>query len=160
MSESHTPRSLDDVLDGIHFAMVATSDGTRMRARPLALQEVDGSTLRFLVSTEAEWVRALGPTGSPALVTFAQEKGNTWVAVEGTARERDDRATVQRLYNTVNDAFFDGADDPKARVLEVTAETGEWWDGPSGRLGQALGILGTKLTGDTKKAGDQGPVAL
>ncbi len=158
MSESHTPRSLDDVLDGIRFAMVATYEAGALKARPLAVQEVDGSTIRFLVSTSAEWVRALGAGGSPALLTFAQEKGNTWVAVEGTARELDDRATVARLYDPVNDAFFDGVDDPQIRVLEVQVERGEWWDGPSGRLGQALGILGTKLTGDTKKAGDQGPV--
>ena len=80
---------------------------------------------------------------------FADTADETYVAVEGVGRITDDRDTIERLWNPAASAFFEGPDDPEVRALEVVATGGEWWDGPSSRIGQAFSLLRTKLGGST-----------
>ena len=97
--------------------------------------------LSFLVSTEAEWVAGLEVESSPTTVTFSDPGKNTYVALQGAARTRNDRARIAELWNVGAAAYFDGMDNPTVRVLEVTVSYGEYWDGPDGRLGQALNLI-------------------
>lgn len=152
-----TQKTLHDALDGLHFAMVATADpqaGGQWKSRPLALAEQDGAVLRFLVSTGAEWVEGLEQTGSPTTVTFSDPGKNTYVALQGDARTVEDRARIERLWNVGAAVYFDGKDDPTVRVLEVTVDYGEFWDGPSGRLGQVLTFAKVALGADSGAKGD------
>lgn len=66
------------------------------------------------------------------------------------------RGMIERLWNPGAAAFFDGKDDPTVRVLEINVTSGEWWDGPSGRVGQVLSMVKATLGGD---AGSAGPIA-
>ena len=54
-------------------------------------------------------------------------------------------------------------DDPNVAVLRFDVSDGEYWDGPSGRLGSAVALLRAKLAGEradpARKSGDQGPIA-
>jgi general stress protein 26 len=153
-----TQKTLSEALDGLRFAMVATADpshGGTWKARPLALAGSDDHVLRFLVGVDADWVEGLETTGSPTTVTFSDPSKNTWVALQGSARTTDDRSLVAELWNPAAGAYFDGKDDPSIRVLEVSVEYGEFWDGPSGRIGQALTLARAALG---KPAGEQGDV--
>ncbi len=155
-----TQKTLDDALDGLRFAMVATADpahGGTWKARPLALAGTEGGVLRFLVSVDADWVEGLEQAGSPTTVTFSDPGKNTWVALQGSARTTDDRALVHELWNPAAGAYFEGKDDPAVRVLEVDVSYGEFWDGPSGRVGQLLSIAKAALGG---QSGDQGDVVV
>jgi general stress protein 26 len=148
-------RTLDDVLDGLRFAMLTTESPGGLSARPLTLMEQDGSTLRFLVAQSSGWVDDVADVG----VSFADPQHNTYVALTGAARLSLDRATIERLWNPMAKAFFDGPSDPDLAVLEVEVSTGEWWDGPSGRAGQALAMLRAVVAHDEGKAGDSGTVS-
>ena len=151
-------RSLADVLDGFRFAHLVTSDGGALTSRPLTVQEVDDDVLRFLVDVEADW--SSEADGKPVLLAFADPSDNAFVSVTGAARLSQDRATIERLYDPEASAFFDSADDPRLRVLEVTATSGEWWDGPSGRVGQAVAMLRAKVTHDEGAVGESGSIDL
>lgn len=145
MTTTADSRTLDDVLKDLRFAMVGTADGNDWHSRPLSLAEQKGSILRFLVSSDAEWVQALETGGSPSSVTFSDPGKNTYVALQGSARTVDHRSVIDRIWNPGAAAYFDGKDDPTIRVLEVTVRHGEWWDGPSGRLGQLLSMAKAAL---------------
>jgi general stress protein 26 len=147
-------RSLDEALEGLRFAMVGTHDGREWRSRPLSLAEQEGDLLRFLVPVTADWVEALEARGSRAAVTFSDPHKNTYVALQGDARTVADRALVERLWNPGAAAFFDGPDDPTVRVLEVRVTDGEYWDGPSGRVGQMLSLVKAAMGGDAGSKGD------
>lgn len=153
-----TDKTLSDALDGLRFAMVATADadGT-WKARPLALAGQEGSVLSFLVSTDAEWVASLEASGSPTTVTFSDPGKNTWVALQGSARTVHDVARTKALWNPGAEAWFDDAEDPRLRVLDVDVAYGEFWDGPSGLAGRAIQAVGAKLGRDP---GDQGDVVV
>lgn len=166
MNDDHDSRRLGDLLDGQRIAMVTTpgivasaAGGAHLSARPLTLLEQDGPTLRFLVSRSAEWVQALPAGDAEVQVSFADPGDNRWVALSGAARVADDRALVSRLWNPAAGTFFDGPDDPDVVALEVEVRGGEWWDGPSGRIGQAVSMLRAAVTHDAEKAGDRGTVS-
>ncbi|MCW2616354.1 MAG: ral stress protein [Frankiales bacterium] len=154
-----TARTLDDALDGLRFGMVATAgpDG-EWASRPLALAGQEGGVLRFLVSTDADWVAGLEVQSSPTTVTFSDPGKNTYVALQGAARTTNDRARIKELWNVGAASYFDGEDDPEVRVLEVSVSYGEYWDGPHGRLGQALNLVKAALGNDD--AGEQGDVVV
>ena len=152
-----TQRTLTEALDGLRFAMVATADpshGGTWKSRPLALAGADAHVLRFLVSVDADWVQGLEAQGSPTTVTFSDPSKNTWVALQGSARTTDDRALVHELWNASAGAYFEGEDDPTIRVLEVSVDYGEFWDGPSGRLGTSLSVVKAALGGSSGEQGD------
>ena len=146
-------RSLSDVLSDFRVAMLTTQDLT---ARPLTIQETDGDVVRFLCDAEAGWTDQV--EGDRVVLALADPKQNAWASVTGTARLSQDRGLIGRLYNAEADAFFEGKDDPRLRVLEVHATAGEWWDGPSGRLGTALAVAKAKVTGG--HADDAGTIDL
>jgi len=157
-TEQHA-KTLDEALDGLRFAMVATADPDgQWKSRPLALAGQDRGILRFLVSTDADWVAGLDVESSPTTVTFSDPGKNTYVALQGHARTRDDRALIAELWNVGAASYFEGKDNPRIRVLEVTVSYGEFWDGPHGRLGQALQMAKAALGGE--HAGEQGDVVV
>jgi general stress protein 26 len=141
-------RSLEQVLDGMRFAMVTTSGPGGLRARPLTLLEQEDATLRFLVSTESEWVQELTEPLASAQVTFVDSSDHTYVALQAHARIVRDRDAVARLWNPAAEAFFEGPDDPAVAVLECEVFDGEWWDAPGSKLGMAVSFLKQLVTGE------------
>ena len=159
MTQTDAARTLDDALDGLRFAMVATADPDgQWKSRPLALAAQEGGVMSFLVSTEADWVAGLEVESSPTTVTFSDPGKNTYVALQGAARTSNDRARIAAIWNVGAASYFEGKDDPKVRVLEVSVSYGEFWDGPHGRLGQVLGMARAALGGS--HAGEQGDVVV
>ena len=146
-SDAGAPRSLDDAVDGHRFAMVTTTSGSEMTSRPLTLLEHDGATLRFLVSASASWAGDLDGAGAPVNVAFADPDDNTFASLAGSGSLTKDRALIDRLWNPIAGVYFDGEDDPDIAVLEVTVTGGEWWDGPSSKIGQAIDMARITLTG-------------
>ena len=162
MTQKTLTRSLPDVTADFRFAMLVVASGepptTTLTSRPLTLLETEGDVLRFLVDATAAWTAAAD--GSPVHVALADPGKNAFASVTGAARMRHEPDLVRRLYNPEADVFFDGPDDPRVRVLEVTASSGEWWDGPSGRIGEAVALLRAKVTHDESKVGDSGAIDL
>lgn len=158
-STSQTPTTLDQALDGLRFAMVGTADPTThlWNSRPLTLAEQDGPVLRFLTSTEAEWVNHLDGEHSRAGVTFSDPAKNAYVALQGHATVVNDRSAVERLWSLGAKAYLDDKDNPAVRVLEVLVERGEYWDAPGGRVGSLLTMAKAALGRDP---GSEGPIVL
>lgn len=159
MTSTTTAQTLHDSLDGLRFAMVGTADPLthQWNSRPLTLMEQDGPILRFLTTTEAEWVGHLDGDHSATGVTFCDPGKNTYVALQGRATVVNDRSAIERLWSLGASAFLEDKDDPTVRVLEVLVERGEYWDGPSGRVGSLLTIAKAALG---REPGTEGPVVL
>ncbi len=152
------PRSLHQVLDGLRIAMVTTVSGDQLRARPLTVQEVDGETLRFLVSGDADWVAEIAARPSPAQASFSYPSDSSFVAVSGTASLTRDRALIDRLWNPAATAFFQNPDDPRIAVLELRVDSGEYWDGPDSGIGQVISFVRAVVTGEPGDLGAHGEV--
>ncbi len=159
MTSTTSPQTLHEALDGLRFAMVGTADPTthEWSSRPLTLMEQDGPILRFLTTTEADWVRHLDGDHSRAGVTFSDPSKNVYVALQGRGTVVNDRSAIERIWSLGAAAFLEDKDDPTVRVLEVLVERGEYWDGPSGRAGGLLTLAKAALGRDV---GTEGPIVL
>lgn len=158
-TENASPaRTLDDLLSEVRIAMVMTSADGIWTSRPLTCVEADHSFVRFLIDAGADWVSELGHADAVVHVTFSDPRQNTFVSLNGNSFVSADPAEINRLWTPAAAAFFSGPEDPNVRVLQVEVTDGSWWDGPSGRLGQAIGLLRAAINDDPSLAGDHGSV--
>lgn len=152
------PRSVTELLsEHSRIAMVMTMvDGTHS-SRPVTIADVSERRLSFLVSRSTEWVQSIVDQVAVVHVTVADETHNVYLAMNGTALVVHDEPELERLWNPVARAWFSGPDDPDLGVLHFDISDGEYWDGPSGRLGRVMALLQAAL-GDPNDGGDHGPV--
>lgn len=157
MPATDPPKPLSELLDTPAFVMLMTMIGDEHTSRPLTCVEVEGDRLSFLVDRTTDWAQAVAEGRAVIHATVADERKNTWVAMNGDASIVQDQAEIDRLWNPGADAYFDKGD-PAVAVLRIDVADGEYWDGPSGRIGAALQMLKAKF-GDAEDAGEQGRIA-
>ncbi|MBA3744920.1 pyridoxamine 5'-phosphate oxidase family protein [Sporichthya sp.] len=150
-------RTLDEALQGLHFAMVGTPDNEVWKSRPLTLAGIEGSSLHFLVSADADWVQSIGTGSTRCGTTFSDPSKNDYVALQGSARALRDQGLIEALWSPEAGAYFEGKDDPNIRVLAVDVERGEYWDSPGGTIGRLLALTKAAAGGDP---GKEGPIKL
>lgn len=124
------PNELDVILDimtGSRFATVTTrgADG-HLFSRPLAVLDHDfEGTVWFFTpdpSPKTEEVAA------DPHVNVAYSDGTSHVSLSGTATVTRDPELIDRFWNPWAEAWFEGGrDDPTVALLEVTADTVEFW---------------------------------
>jgi general stress protein 26 len=148
-----------NLIKGFHVAMVTTTSVEGgLRSRPLAPQQVDfDGDVRFIVERDSSVVSDV--TASPA-VNVAYVDGSTWVSVSGTARVVNDEAKLAELWDTFTDAWLEGGpEDPRNVLLQVSAESAEFWDSPGAKVTQVANLVKAKVTGERLEA-DMGKVDL
>ncbi len=150
MSDNEDPRTiLAELLPDFRFAIVTTiDDAGKLTARPLTVQEAEfDGDLWFVVdrcSSLASHV-TVRPT-----VGVALSKDDAWVSLAGEAAIVDDRARLEHYWSSTLEAWFpDGPDDPRITLLRVDAISGEYWSSAGGRIATAIGLIKSKLTGET-----------
>src|SRR5580698_5043586 len=162
ISEVHTETDfdkLDKLIRGIKFAMMTTIDGTgALQSRPMTTQKqpegraFDG-TLWFFSSGRTSSVQEIAHDTRVNL-TYASADDSRFVSVAGTATISRDREMMKQLWSDIYKAWFpQGLDDPDICLLKVTAERAEYWEPPSGKMVQLLGILKAAATGERAKPG-------
>jgi general stress protein 26 len=153
---------LADLIRDVDIAMFTTTgvDG-RLYSRPLGTQEVDfDGDLWFATAADSPKVAeiALNPRVN---VAYASPSKNSYVSVAGTARVVHDRAKIEELWSPAMKLFFPGGkDDPNLRLIHVSAESAEYWDGPGTLLGKALSFVLSAVTDEPGALSDSGTVDL
>jgi general stress protein 26 len=99
-------------------------------ARPMtALLEGDRPPIWFFTSRDNEIVQQLGGGGNRAIAIFASKDHGLFATVHGCLTAQNDRAVIDRLWNTYVAAWYeDGKDDPKLVLLRLDAERAQIWE--------------------------------
>jgi len=119
-----------ELMKKIGFAMLVTSDGDKLRARPMSayLQREDNA-IYFL--TDARRHKDEEIARNPSInLSFADASSQKYVSLTGSAVVLNDRAKIKELFSTPAKAWWDSAEDPNIRVLKVTPDDAEFWDSP------------------------------
>lgn len=148
--------ALDELVNEGDVVMLTTVLRGHLTSRPLTVAGLGAGTLLFLVDSTAEWVLALQ---APAEVNASiSTRRNDWVSVTGAATVTNDHEAIARLWSPAASAYFDGADDPRIRVLQLHMESGEYWSAPgAGPLGRLVSIVSAAVGSDAG-AGERGRV--
>ena len=122
---------IDGVEDGHARPMTAQLDG-----------DEDRGPIWFFTSKNNGLVQAL-PSGNRAIATFTSKGHDLFASVHGKLAIEQDRAMVDRLWNSHVAAWFEGGkDDPKLVLLRLDAETAEIWADASSLVAGIKALFG------------------
>jgi general stress protein 26 len=146
-------RTLVDLVADAKIAMLTTmtQDGRHL-SRPMGLQEVEfDGDLWFFAYDDSN--KALEIAAHPQVnVSFANPKGTSWTSIAGAAEIVHDRARAEKYWSPLLRAWFpDELDTPGLALIKVHAQSAEYWDGPSSKVVQLLGIVRAAVTRDENK---------
>ncbi len=152
-----TPNELQD-----KFWSALKSDMTMMlgldgiedgHARPMTAQ-LDGKhgPIWFFTSRDNVLVQKLVDSrGNRAIATFTSKGHDLFATVHGDLQIDADRATIDRLWNRLVAAWFEGGkDDPKLVLLRLEAERAEIWEDASSLVSGLKMLLGMDPKEDYK----------
>ncbi len=164
--EEDTKKSTDELTQrawalatSIRTCSLITMDGGIPKARPMSAH-VDGEKqfIAFLASSKSDTVAQLKQ--NPVVVAmFADVGANKYVTFSGSGEVVNDRALIKELWSPFVKAWWDSPEDPDIRVLTLSAQQAELWDGPN-KLA-ALALMATAaITGSKPAVGDHAQVRL
>ena len=98
-------------------------------ARPMTAQlEGERPPIWFFTSRDNQIVQKLD-AGNRAIATFASKDHELFATVHGRLAAQNDRAVIDRLWNTYVAAWYEGGkDDPKLVLLRLDAERAQIWE--------------------------------
>ena len=144
------------LIDKIEICMLATREGDAIRARPMsAIARESESAIYFLTDIKGRKDEEIDQNGAVCLV-FAKPESGKFLSVNGQARVLDDRALIGDLWSPAAEARWRGPEDPSIRVIEVTPEQAEFWEGPHGLVATIQMVIAAStaappIIGDQRK---------
>jgi general stress protein 26 len=140
----------------IMTCMLASHDGEKIRARPMAAHpHEDANLIFFLTDIRGHKDEELAQDDHVCL-TFAKPDEGKFVVVTGRAAIINDRKLIRDLWDKDVASFWEGPDDPNVRAIRVTPEDAQYWEGPHGLAATAAMVLaavtaGPPILGDQRK---------
>lgn len=143
-SDDHASRAWE-LMEKIGTCMLVTWDGTRNRARPMATTAAKDEHAIYMLADQRQEKTEELERFPLVILTFADHGGTKYVACSGRVTISNDRAKIKELWSPFAKAWWDSSDDPNIRVLKVSPEEAEVWDGP-GRLTATVKMLAAAAT--------------
>ena len=116
-----------EVVEDVHAGMLGI-EGTGLQFQPMAPQlDRAAKTIWFFTKTDTKLTKAIAP-GSRARFVVIGRGHDYHACVSGPIEERKDAEVVERFWNPVVAAWFEGGkEDPKLTLLALRLEDGEAW---------------------------------
>jgi general stress protein 26 len=142
-------------------AMMTTMDGELLRARPMrGHADPLNDAVWFFTRASAPKVDEI-EDGQQVGLAYADPTQEEYVSISGRADLVRDRQKIGQLWNAFAAAWLpEGPDDPDVALIRVSAEQGEFWDGPRSRIVQLGRIAKARLTGEEPDMGEHERVQL
>lgn len=116
-------------------------------ASPMALQGVcDKGHLYFLSSTSNQKNKDI-LQDNKVMLSFSDSKRWQYMTIYGRAEIRKDRELIDKYWTDFAKAWFEGKDDPRISVLEVSPEDGHYWETQDGKIVSSLKSIYSAVTG-------------
>jgi general stress protein 26 len=140
------------MIDDIPVAMVVTQEGRHMRARPMAMRPARAEgVIYFLTDVDAPKAEEIRRNESICLA-LADNRSQKYVSITGHAEIIDDRSRIKEVWSIYDKAFWPDKDDPRIRVLRVTPESAEFWEG-AGTVVTAVKLVAAMASGERMNVG-------
>ena len=133
MAESNENiQKVRDIIKGTRIAMLTHVDEDgRLVSKPMATQEVDfDGTVRFIAERASD--QGMDIQKNPN-VNVAYSGNGAWVSLSGTARIVNDTDKLRELWSSFTGSWLEGGpENPNNVLIEIDADTAEYWDTPGG----------------------------
>jgi general stress protein 26 len=147
------------LINDIPVAMVVTRVGQHMRARPMAVRPArDEGAIEFLTDVDAPKADEIRRDETICLA-LADNKRQKYVSIVGHAEIIDDPDRVKAIWSIYDKAFWPDKNDPRIRILRVTPESAEFWEG-TGKIVTAVKLAAAIVSGERMNLGENEKVGL
>ena len=155
MSEKTPVETVRSIMESTRIASLTYLDSQgRLVATPMGTQSFEHPKTTYWI-TERDSDKVAHLRADPRVNVFYAGKDG-YVSLTGTAAVVDDPARLKELWGFFTDSFMEGGpEDPNSVLLEVTADTAQWWDTP-GAVVTVVELVKAKVTGNETDLGDSG----
>ncbi len=149
-----------DLLDSAKLGMLVTGgeSGAPLRSRPMSFVEVsrDDMVVRMFSTADSPKEDEL-EKDARANISVMDPASQNFVSLSGLIAVRNDPELKMRLWKPIHLAWYpSGPTDADLHVLEFKIAGGDFWDAPSSRIVQFVGIAKAILTRETYTGGTVG----
>lgn len=134
--------------DRVVMLGLAGKDDGHTRPMTAIVEDEDRGPIWFFTSTDNEIVTA---GGGRAVAAFVSKGHDLFATIHGRLTIDTDPATVERHWNGMVAAWFNGQNDPKLRLLRLDPEGAQIWENASSILAGIKALLGADPKEDYKK---------
>ena len=149
---------LRKLLEEFPIAFMVTISNGEVTARPIGIvgdEEFDGA-LWFITDKRSRKVAAI-ESGATTTLLFQNDNNGDYLQLTGRASVVEDRATLERLYTTLQRTWFPkGLDDPDITLVRFDADGGNYWDSHDSYVRLAVAFAKSIVTGEPGKSGNAG----
>jgi len=152
---------LQHLIEGSNTCMFATNlTEVPFHVCPMRVQETDYEG-RLWFFSDANSTHNKHINADPRVhLLFTNTPEMEFLTVYGTATISTDRELIDRLWNGVVEAWFDGKDDPSVSVIGVQLASAHYWDTEDGKLVTMAKILTRAATGSDIPVGQEGDLSV
>ncbi len=158
MAEQDAATRIWDMVKSSHICLLVTKNGARLRARPMGVTPKREEHALYLL-TDARRAKDAEIMADDQVCLAFHTGSADYVSISGSAVVSDDRAKIRELWSVAAKAWWDSAEDPNIRVIKITPEEGEFWDGP-GRAIAYVKMAAAAISGTRPDVGKTGRAAL
>ncbi len=153
---------LQDLVRASPTCMFATNLGEApFHVIPMRVQEADYDGDLWFFSTTDSTHNAQVRVDPRVQLIFTNSSEMEFLTVYGTASISTDKAQIDRLWNTMVGAWFEGGkDDPKVSLIRVQPTVAHYWDTEDGKLVTIAKMLTRAATGADISTGVQGSLSV
>jgi general stress protein 26 len=146
-----------ELMEKISVCMLSTHDGEQIRSRPMAaFVRRDDNAIYFLGDAKDHKDEEIDRNPHVGLA-FAD--GQKFVSVTGHGSVSNDRRKIRELWGPAAQAWWDSPDDPTIRLLIVTPDDAEFWEGP-GKIVGTIKMMTAAATGTRPNYGGNRKVTM
>jgi general stress protein 26 len=142
------------LINDIPVAMVVTHDGQgrNIRARPMAARPArEEGAIYFLTDADAPKAQEVRRDDAICLA-FADHRSRKYLSVTGHAEIIDDQNRIKEFWSIFDKAFWPDKSDPRIRILRVTPESAQFWEG-AGAIVTAVKLIAASVSGERVSLG-------
>ena len=155
--ENKSLEKVRDMIEDIRIAMMTTVDqNSNLVSRPMAAVQVDeDGNIWFFTQRSSPKVDQIEQNDRQVNVSFANVSDSDYVSVSGKAKEVDDQAKIDELWNPEAKAWFPkGKDDPELTLLKVHIDMAEYWSANDSKMVRFFQQATAVITGNPPKMGE------
>lgn len=158
MNKEESREKLKDLVDDIKVAMMVTGFNKKpINAIPMTTKQVDkDGNIWFLSLRTSEHNQELLKNKDVQLL-YSDPKGMEYLSVFGEAEITTDRVTIEDLYSSIDDNWFEGGKtDPNITAIKVRPEEAYYWDTKSNKYITLLKLGVGAISGNKQDIGEKG----
>ncbi len=150
-----------DLIEKVGVGMLTTRFDGGLRARPLEPRpDRDAGVIWFVTDVRGAKDDEIEAAPDVCFVVI-DHKDKAYLSITGRAEVRDDYAKAAEIWKRSDNIWWpDGPSDPNVRVLRLTPEKAELWDGPANSAVAAFEFAKARITGEKPNLGENRKVTV